>query len=64
MKRKKVLQDGVITFLAGNDLLVQLMAAVVQVVSLPVPQEHFAASQLRARQTRFKISQGCGTQVC
>lgn len=36
-KEKKEVQYGVITFLAGNYFLVQLMATVVQVVGLPVP---------------------------
>lgn len=62
--KKNVLQECVNTFLACNYLLVQLMTAIIQVVSLPVPQEHFAASQLKERHIYFKIIYGCETQVC
>lgn len=62
--KKNVLQECVNTFLACNYLLVQLMAAIIQVVSLPVPQEHFAASQLKERHIYFKIIYGCENQVC
>lgn len=35
-----------ITFLAGDDLFMKLVTAVVELVCLPVPQKHFAAAHL------------------
>ena len=39
-----------ITFLTGDDLFMKLVAAVVQLVGLPVPQKHFAAAHLHTQQ--------------
>lgn len=41
-----------VTLLTGDDLFMKLVAAVVQLVRLPVPQEHFTAAHLHMHTTR------------
>lgn len=36
-----------VTLLTGDDLFMNLVAAIVELVRLPVPQEHFAAANLQ-----------------
>ena len=40
-----------VTFLTGDDLFMELVAAVVELVGLPVSQKHFAAAHLQTTTT-------------
>lgn len=42
-----------VTFLTGDNLFVNLVAAITELVGLPVPQKHFTTAHLHTQHTHY-----------